>query len=466
MSWNTGGEIGSGGGRVPTPISSTEFSDIAALEVFSSANPTLLLNNSEQFSVANVNGASYEYKGNEGVYSAGQWFPSSNGLTPEESAFVASGIALAPGAVPQGGGGVLSESGAVSTEDSIETEKSFQSGLNSYRLGAAWSVTSSGRSLGATLLPGSEFNRVLTYKFDSTENPVTIKERPAIEVLAQPIEADVLTNPSWSRVITPFESPAEDGQAVFWVDVKVDPSSVLTNFTVKINLDGTEFANFKYPVVTSGVFRLLYKSPIDVVVGDTFEVSITSTDGDVKLLGDQITGEPYQFVRVAVWDYREVGLTKSGIADYNNKFEILFLNPNNWTTLSNDGTGPFTNTDYIVDGATLLIDPLTGRLDFSQLTLGDIVIIRPDFTITPFSNNQRLHFRYLVGQAGQQYTLEKRLSKMNDGAGSDYKNYFSDMIYIGDENTRLGGVFIQVKTSGSGFVQNLGVAISVIKRGY
>lgn len=387
-------------------------------------------------------------------------------LTPEMLAFLQSGVNLSEGAIPQGGNGVLVESGAVSKENSIETEKSFQSGLNSYRLGAAWSVTSSGRSLGATLLPGSEFNRVLTYKFDSTENPVTIKERPATEVIAQPIDADILTNPNWSRVITPFESPAEDGQAVFWVDIKVDPSSVLTNFTVKINLDGTEFANFKYPVVTSGIFRLLYVSPIDIVVGDTFEVSITSDDGDVKLLGDQITGEPYQFVRIAAWDYREVGLTKSGIADYNNKDEFLFLNPDNWTTLTNDGTGTYTNTDYIVDGATLLIDPLTGRLDFSQLTLGDIVIIRPDFTVTPFSNNQRLHFRYLVGQVGQQYTLEKRLSKMNDGAGSEYKNYFSDMIYIGDDNTRLGGVFIQIKTSGSGLVKNLGVAISVIKRGY
>ena len=460
--------IGLGGGaRVPTLISDTDFIDIAALEAFASANANLLLNNAGAFSTAFIVGDLYNYQGTEGVYVVGQWVDATpEGLTPEAMAFIASGIALPEGAVPQGGGGVLSESGAVADETTIATQKSFQSGLNSYRLGAAWSVTSSGRSLGATLLPDELYNRVLTYGFDTTENPVTIKERPSIEEVAQPIDSDLLTNPNWSRVITPFGTPPEDGQAVFWVEVKVDPTSVLTNFNLRIKLNGTLFASFDYETVTSGVFRLIYKSPIDVVVGDNFDVSITSPDGDVKLLGDSVSGEPYQLARVAVWDYREVGLTKSGIADYNNGVGFAFLSPNTWVTLLNDGSGPFTNTDYIVDGATSLLNTVSGRLDFSQLTLGDIVIIRPDFTILPFSNNQRLRFRYLIGQNGQQYSLEKRLSKMNDGAGSEYKNYFSDMIYIGDDNTRLGGAFVQVKTSGNGLVQNLGVAISVIKRGY
>ena len=459
------GGRGSGGGVANfVLVAGSPFADVAALETWASANPTLLFNDATQISTAFVDNSLYQYRGVTGTYVVGQW--SVQGLTTEQNEFLQSGVGLPDNVMPMSMGGKLTSSGVESQDKSIETEKSFQSGLNSYRLGAAWSVTSSGRSLGATLLPDESYNRVLTYGFDTTENPVTKKERPSIEEVAQPIDSDLLTNPNWSRVITPFGTPPEDGQAVFWVEVKVDPTSVLTNFNLRIKLNGTLFASFDYEAVTVGVFRLVYKSPIDVIVGDNFDVSITSPDGDVKLLGNSASGEPYQLARVAVWDYREVGLTKSGIADYNNGVASAFLSPNAWVTLLNDGSGSFTNTDYIVEGATSLLNTVSGRLDFSQLTLGDIVIIRPDFTILPFSNKQRLRFRYLIGQNGQQYSLEKRLSKMNDGAGSEYKNYFSDMIYIGDDNTRLGGALIQVKTSGNGLVQNLGVAISVIKRGY
>ncbi len=106
---------GGGGARVPTPISSTDFADVAALEAFASANPELLLSNAEEFSTASVDGALYNYQGVEGVYVTGQWFnATTSGLTPEMTQDIESIANLSPAIIP-----IASTNGLI---DSIATQ--------------------------------------------------------------------------------------------------------------------------------------------------------------------------------------------------------------------------------------------------------------------------------------------------------------------------------------------------------
>lgn len=162
------------------------------------------------------------------------------------------------------------------------------------------------------------------------------------------------------------------------------------------------------------------------------------------------------------------GSAGQGFVDYNDALTAtmpIALVADTWTTLTNDILGVFTNTSFIPSGVTSMLDPLTGQLDFSELSLGDVVLIRKDFTVTPSTNNQLLQTRYILGTGAGEYTLEKLVGKMDTGGGTPVRQSSEvDMIYMGDSNTRDNPVTIQIKTSGIGTVVNAGVAMTVIKR--
>ena len=72
------GGAGGGGARVTVLLTGSPFSTLAALEAYSAANPSELLNNTDQVSLAVVNSdgannGTYEYSGVSGVYVTGQW---------------------------------------------------------------------------------------------------------------------------------------------------------------------------------------------------------------------------------------------------------------------------------------------------------------------------------------------------------------------------------------------------------
>ncbi len=135
-----------------------------------------------------------------------------------------------------------------------------------------------------------------------------------------------------------------------------------------------------------------------------------------------------------------------------------------WATLTNDGLGAQTYTEYLPIGVTSMLTG-TGQLDVSQLSIGSFVMIRPDFTITPSTNNQDVEFRYSLGSGAGAYTLVKREGRMDSGSNIPYR-YALDahFIYIGNADTRDSPITLQVKTSGAGSVVNSGMALMVFAR--
>jgi len=158
----------------------------------------------------------------------------------------------------------------------------------------------------------------------------------------------------------------------------------------------------------------------------------------------------------------------NGIADYNDTSTTttpVTIVADTWTTIPNDGAGSFTNLSYLPAGVTSLMDTSTGAFDVSELTFGDAVYIRNDFTVTPATNNTLLELRYQLGTGGDSYTLEKIVSRLDSGSGIPYRfSLEPDLIYMGDTNTKDNPIVLQVKLSGNGSLVNSGSAISVVAR--
>lgn len=201
----------------------------------------------------------------------------------------------------------------------------------------------------------------------------------------------------------------------------------------------------------------------------------------VDLAGGLVSGGPFDgqtlpYFISQVHGYERVSLATFGFMDYNNSAAQAPPSAGVWTKLTNDGAGGNTLKTYKPTGATELVDTTydlglptanNGRLLFAELSLGDQVTIRHTLNITPNSNGQTFQMRHLVGQAGSEYSLPTGIPiKMKQGGGQSTGDFTTEAtIYIGDENTRLGGALPQIKLSGSATVVNKGVYISVIKRG-
>tara|TARA_R110000824_G_scaffold218492_3_gene405214 strand:+ start:3923 stop:4510 length:588 start_codon:yes stop_codon:yes gene_type:complete len=156
-----------------------------------------------------------------------------------------------------------------------------------------------------------------------------------------------------------------------------------------------------------------------------------------------------------------------GFLDYNDTSTLsapVSLISNTWTTIPNDGLGAFTNKNYLPYGVNELIDTSTGAIDPTELGLGDYILIRNDFTVTPSTNNSSLEFRYTLGTGAGAYTLEKRLGRLDQGSGTPYRFSLGvDEIYMGDINTRDNPIGLQVRLSSNGTLVNSGSAISVVR---
>lgn len=162
-------------------------------------------------------------------------------------------------------------------------------------------------------------------------------------------------------------------------------------------------------------------------------------------------------------------VTKSitGFADYNDTSTAagVALPANTWTDIPNNGAGGFTQLDFLPSGVTSVLDTSTGYLDLTQLKNGDSVIIRNDFIITPNNNRANLSFRYELGAGAGTYTLDYFVSRLDSGAGIPYRyNLYSHLIYLGDDNTRLNPIKLQLNLSRNGSFVNNGTAIQILRR--
>jgi hypothetical protein len=164
-------------------------------------------------------------------------------------------------------------------------------------------------------------------------------------------------------------------------------------------------------------------------------------------------------------NFTEIYNFTNGFIDYNDTTGSISLTANTWTDIPNNGLGAFTNKTYAPVGVTEFMDVLTGYIDVSELELGDSIVIRNDYKINPNTNNALLEFRYELGTGLGTYNLEKIVGRLDAGSGQDYRfNLNTDLIYMGDLNTKDNPIKLQVRLSTNGSLLNAGSVIQLIRR--
>ena len=239
---------------------------------------------------------------------------------------------------------------------------------------------------------------------------------------------------------------------------------------IKINTTLELINNFKGSVTVGTIVETLGYSTIGDGGGASWKK--TSTTGTVSQspaqLGDgrlsDKEGNEWTLVANSFLDVKSLG---NGFLDYNDTSTSttpVTIVEDVWTTIPNNGAGAFSNSTYGPAGVTTFMDTTTGAIDPRELTLGDTLLIRNDFTINPNTNNALLEFRYELGAGGGLYTLSTNVGRLDDGSGKNYRfSLKPDLIYMGDTNTRDNLIKLQVRLSTNGTLVNAGSVIQLIR---
>lgn len=317
---------GGGGARTPVLVSGSPFADLAALETWSQANPSELLNNETQVATAQVGTSpdfiTYEWIGANGVYSADSW-SNASGLTQEQSEFIESGVNSPDDQLVLVRSGKIEPSSAFQLVDETtirNDEGAYEAGPSlGYNLGLAWRLNSAGQNVNFENQGANENFHPVWQKYAVGRENIFARDRVADVTI--PIEttfSDVLTDPVWS--VTVPSVFGEEGQTATFTDVKFDASSTLTNIDVLININGVDYRTVTIPLATVGDFKFEYDPPTDFYVGDTITFTVTSKDGSVALLGNNATSTPYVIQDVLLWNDVPVGLLSDQVPKYKNAF--------------------------------------------------------------------------------------------------------------------------------------------------
>ena len=240
------------------------------------------------------------------------------------------------------------------------------------------------------------------------------------------------------------------------------------NGRIKVGSSGGTDHEFKYTEIISQIGGNLIEctSTVQSIISHcqlqhptaVFECSNASPSTVLESQNSYIDSKTYTNA-----DITYTGRSLDGFIDYNNTTAGSTFSAGVWTTLPNNGLGSFTNDTYAPVGIEDLMDTTTGAIDPTELDLGDVLFVRNDFTINPSVNGCFVSFRYVLGTGGSQYTIEKQLGSLPNGAGLDYKQQFTDLIYMGDANTRDNLIALQVLCSEDCLVTNLGSVITLQK---
>lgn len=189
--------------------------------------------------------------------------------------------------------------------------------------------------------------------------------------------------------------------------------------------------------------------------------------------GGQATASEFRLLMADLKDSAPRWGSQGGFVDYNNSGPTQPITANTWTTLANDGAGPnSTGLGFLPAGLSDMLDPGTGRLIFDGtgvgdgLEVGDRVLVRHTLSITPATNNQTVDLRHFIGQPGGEYALSMGFPfKMEQGGGQPTEPIATfSVVYMGDNNTLLGGMLPQIRCSGACTVDYQGVYIEVMKQ--
>lgn len=130
-------------------------------------------------------------------------------------------------------------------------------------------------------------------------------------------------------------------------------------------------------------------------------------------------------------------ITEQGVVDYNDTATTatpITLTAATPAKLTNDKLGSFTNTTYLPDTVTDLWDTTAQRLDFTELALGDKVLMRIDVSVVTASPDTDIIMSLDLAIGGTPYSLTVLRNSFKSSGTYPIVAVFP--IYMGDTNTK------------------------------
>lgn len=180
-----------------------------------------------------------------------------------------------------------------------------------------------------------------------------------------------------------------------------------------------------------------------------------------------IRNELLEKILTAILNGGSADSIRGGILDYNDSLTAVtpISVPSGLVDvdITNDGLGSFTNKSYAPVGVTDIWNSSTNLFDFSQLSLGDMVDIRIDLTITTTTPNQLVEIDLVIGIGGVQYSIPFSREVYKNASVQNVNRY--NGIYMGDLNTLNNPAKFVVRSDAPAIVLVNGWYCKILKRG-
>jgi hypothetical protein len=152
---------------------------------------------------------------------------------------------------------------------------------------------------------------------------------------------------------------------------------------------------------------------------------------------------------------------KGGFANYEDLATItvpIVLTANTWTNLTNDKQGDHTTEVYkpaYVTGS--LWNTAASKIDFTEVPIGKVVLLKVDFQIVQTANNTILECQIVGGG----HTMQVLTTEMKS-SGDDHHYSVTNMLWVEDAAMQTAGTNIQLKTSNNSQVEVHNIMITII----
>lgn len=166
--------------------------------------------------------------------------------------------------------------------------------------------------------------------------------------------------------------------------------------------------------------------------------------------------EPVQFSNVEQGSYRIVNGSTTAVA--------LTL-ADTYYTLTNNGAGSGTSSEYGVSGVTDVWNEATNQFDFSNFTLGDMAVVHIDVEVVTTSSNTAVYIDLEVGVGSTNYTIPM-ITKANIKTASTTRFTAQRLIVLRDSSVKDFPARIKAKADTTGATALLKeVNVGIITRG-
>lgn len=197
------------------------------------------------------------------------------------------------------------------------------------------------------------------------------------------------------------------------------------------------------------------------------QLSVLSFNVDIDPLTDGMLGEHARSLLNKLIDLANTNV--HGFVDYNDTdTAVTPITPvvDTWTKLTNNGAGAQTEKAFLPDGVTDIWDEVADDFDFSQLSNGDMIVVRVAIEVTTPSPNTAIHLRLALGIGGTTFELDLGGEHAFKAAGL---HPITEEVHlsISNDNVRLNSGEVQViSDTASTDVEVIGWNILVWRNGF